>query len=143
MREATVIERAALVHDLGKIGVPEPILQKTGPLTREEFEQMKRHPICSAEIVRPLKEFKSCLSAIYHHHERIDGQGYPDGLRGGEIPVGARIISVCDAHDAMASDRPYRSRLAPHEVRANLLAVRGTQLEAEFVEVFLKGMDHP
>ncbi len=137
-RDAFLVERAALVHDLGKIGIPEHILHKTGPLTPEEFEQVKKHPIYSAEIIRPLKEFRECIREVHHHHERLDGKGYPDGIAGDEIPVGARIIAVCDAHDAMASDRPYRSGMPASVIRTNLLAARGTQLEGDFVDMFLK-----
>jgi putative two-component system response regulator len=135
--ESLVIERAALVHDLGKIGVPEAILHKPGPLTREEFEHIKKHPVYSAEIIRPLKAFVPCIAHVYHHHERLDGTGYPDGLKGNEIPLGARIIAVCDAHDAMASDRPYRPALSPEEIRRNLISARGTHLEGDLVDLFL------
>ncbi|MBI4603669.1 MAG: response regulator [Planctomycetes bacterium] len=137
-RDALLVERAGLVHDLGKIGVPEAILNKQGPLTAEEYDQVKRHPIYSADIVRPLKEFKECLREVYHHHERMDGKGYPDGLAGEDIPLGARILSVCDTYDAMASDRPYRSGLPEETIRAKLLEARGSHLEGDFVDVFLK-----
>src|SRR2546422_5270114 len=110
-REALFLERAALVHDLGKIGVPETILNKKGPLTHEEFGLIKKHPGFSASIIEPLKEFRDCVREVYHHHERIDGKGYPDGISGNHIPIGARVISVCDAFDAMASHRPYRPAL--------------------------------
>jgi putative two-component system response regulator len=135
--EALVVERAALVHDLGKIGVPEVILHKPGPLTREEFEYIKKHPVYSAEIIRPLKAFAPCVHHVYHHHERIDGSGYPEGLKGNDIPLGARIIAVCDAHDAMASDRPYRPALTPDTILRNLLAARGTHLDGDLVDLFL------
>ncbi len=141
LREAILVERAAMVHDLGKIGVAEPILNKNGPLTHEELAQVKKHPIYSAEIIRPLKEFKDCIREVLHHHERIDGRGYPEGLRGDAIPVGARIIAVCDSYDAMASDRPYRDGMPARKIRANLLEARGTQLEADFVNTFLKRVD--
>lgn len=140
-REALLIERAGLVHDLGKIGISESVLHKTGALTAEEFEQIKRHPIFSADIIRPLKELQGCLREVYHHHERIDGKGYPDRLKGDEIPVGARIIAVCDSYDAMASDRPYRPGMPAARIRQILLDARGTQLEGDFVDAFLKRMD--
>lgn len=140
-REALLIERAGLVHDLGKIGVPEAVLHKTTALNTEEFAQIKKHPGFSAGIIRPLKDLQECVREVYHHHERIDGLGYPDNLKGAEIPVGARIIAVCDAFDAMASDRPYRPGMPLARIREALLAARGTQLEGDYVEAFLKRMD--
>jgi putative two-component system response regulator len=140
-RRVLLIERAALVHDLGKIGVSEAVLHKTGPLDKDEFDQMKRHPVYSADIIRPLKEFKDCIQDVYHHHERIDGKGYPDGIVGSEIPLGARIISVCDSYDAMASDRPYRRGLPWNAIRQMLIEARGSQLQSEFVDAFLNRMD--
>lgn len=140
-RDAFLIERAALVHDLGKIGVPESVLHKNGPLTPDEFAQIRRHPVYSAEIIRPLKEFKECIREVYHHHERLDGTGYPDGLRGEEIPLGAKVISVCDSYDAMASDRPYRPRMSTAKICKNLLDARGTQLEGDLVDTFLRRVD--
>jgi putative two-component system response regulator len=137
-RESLLIERAGLVHDLGKIGVSERILNKEGPLDAGELEQIKKHPIYSADIIGPLKELRECLRDVYHHHERIDGKGYPDGLVGEAIPIGARVIAVCDAYDAMASARSYRGALPPDEVRRRLIAARGTQLEGDFVDTFLK-----
>jgi putative two-component system response regulator len=139
--EILIVERAALVHDLGKIGVPENILHKPGPLTPEEFLQIKKHPGYSTEIVRPLTEFQPCLPYILHHHERLDGSGYPDGLAGDAIPLGARIIATCDAFDAMASDRPYRPALPRPVILTNLLVARGKQLDGHLVEVFLKNLE--
>lgn len=143
-RQALMIERAAIVHDLGKIGIAEAILNKPGSLTNEEMAEIKKHPVRSVEIIEPLKEFKECVPDVLHHHERIDGSGYPEGLKGDEIPVGARIIAVCDAFDAMASARPYRSGLPLTEIRRRLLEARGTQLEQDFVDTFLRrqGDDH-
>ena len=143
-RQSLMIERAAMVHDLGKIGVAEVILNKPGSLTSEEMAEIKKHPVRSVEIIEPLKEFKECAPDVLHHHERIDGKGYPEGLGGDEIPVGARIIAVCDAFDAMASERPYRSGLPLNEIRHRLLEARGTQLEQDFVDTFLRrqGDDH-
>lgn len=135
---------AALVHDVGKIGVPGTILHKKGRLSDAEFELIKRHPIYSWEIIRPIAYQyggKSTEAVVYHHHERIDGQGYPDGLRGNEIPLGARIICVCDSYDAMASDRPYRSRLPEAEIREILRKCSGTQFEGGIVQEFLQQLD--
>ncbi len=99
---------AGLLHDIGKISIPETILNKTGDLTDEEYEIMKTHPAKGADMIRPLNLPQECVDGIRHHHERFDGKGYPDGLKGGEIPVTAAIIAVGDAFDAMTSSRPYR-----------------------------------
>lgn len=106
------IAQAALLHDLGKIGVPEQILRKPGPLTAEEWEVMRRHPTTGARIVAPLEFFDEGAMIIRHHHERLDGTGYPSGLVGDDIPLGARIVAVADVYDALTSDRPYRRGLS-------------------------------
>ena len=118
--------------------MPETILNKKGPLTHEEFGLIKKHPGFSASIIEPLKEFRDCVREVYHHHERIDGKGYPDGISGNHIPIGARVISVCDAFDAMASHRPYRPALPESVIHANLLGGRGKQLDGDVVDIFLK-----
>jgi putative nucleotidyltransferase with HDIG domain len=141
--ETQHIDRASLVHDLGKIGVPETILNKPGPLTPEEYDQVKKHPVYSAFIVRDLKEFRDCVHYVYHHHERFDGGGYPDGLAGKDIPLGARVIAVCDAYDAMSSNRPYRSALSSQAVHWNLVEARGRHLDGELVDVFLERQEKP
>jgi putative two-component system response regulator len=99
------------LHDLGKVGVPEAILLKPGPLTREEREIMLRHPALGEAICRPLRSLQPVLPIIRHHHERMDGSGYPDGLRGEAIPLTARILQVVDVFDALTTDRPYRRAL--------------------------------
>ena len=101
------IEWAGLVHDVGKIGTPDSILLKSGKLTEQEFEIMRAHPVQSAAIIRPLAHLyggEETVGAVYHHHERIDGQGYPDGIAGEGIPLCSRIISVCDTFDALSSE---------------------------------------
>jgi len=131
---------AALVHDVGKIGVPESILHKPGPLNEEEFREIKRHPERSAEIIRPLFRRASdeqIVLAVYHHHERIDGSGYPSGLAGEAIPLLARVLAVCDVWDALRSDRVYRPRLPFEDARGMLELGRGGQLEADLVDLFL------
>ena len=105
---AETVSQAALLHDLGKIGVPESILRKPGPLTTEEWEIMRRHPVTGAQIVAPLEFFDEGAVIVRHHHERLDGSGYPDGLIGDRIPRGARIVAVADVYDALTSGRPYR-----------------------------------
>ncbi len=116
---------SGLLHDIGKIGVPETILCKPDKLTDEEFDLMKKHPTRGVEILEPLaEEFQDCMKAIKHHHERYDGRGYPDGLEGDNIPIVAAIIAVADAYDAMTTDRPYRKGLskeiAVSEIEKNL-----------------------
>ena len=108
---AETIAQAALLHDIGKIGVPESILRKPGPLTTVEWEVMRRHPVTGAQIVAPLEFFDQGAVILRHHHERLDGSGYPDGLTGDGIPLGARIVAVADVYDALTSGRPYRPSL--------------------------------
>ncbi|MEM7234655.1 MAG: HD domain-containing phosphohydrolase [Planctomycetota bacterium] len=134
------LEWSGLVHDVGKIGTPDLVLHKPGKLSEAEFDEMKKHPVYSAEIVRPLAHLKGgedTVRAIYHHHERIDGRGYPDGIGGEEIPKFSKIISVCDTYDAITSNRPYRDAQADEKTRGIMIDCRGTQLEAEYVDCFL------
>lgn len=135
-----LLEQAAVVHDLGKIGISEDLLNKPAALDREEWEIMRRHPVYTVEILEPLEELKPCIPLVKHHHERIDGSGYPDGLVGDEIPVEARIISVVDTFDAMNSDRAYRKRLPYSKIIDVLKEARGTQLDATIVDVFLNNI---
>src|SRR5258705_830503 len=107
-RESVTIAHSGLLHDLGKIAVPERILRKAGPLTDEEWEVMRRHPLTGAQIVAPLQFFADGALIVRHHHERHDGSGYPDGLSGETIPMGSRIVAIADVYDALTSDRPYR-----------------------------------
>lgn len=105
------LRRGGYLHDLGKIGIPEAILLKPGPLTPEERKMMQRHPVIGESICRPLRSLAPVLPIIRHHHERWDGSGYPDGLRGSEIPLAARVLQVADEYDALTTDRPYRSAM--------------------------------
>lgn len=114
------LEKGGVLHDIGKLRVPDRILNKPGPLTPDEFEIMKLHTVWGERICRPLRSVRKVLPIIRHHHERPDGTGYPDGLKGDEIPVLARILSVVDVFDALISDRPYRSRLTVDEAMAIL-----------------------
>src|SRR3989338_6981961 len=106
--ELVALELGALLHDIGKIGVPDHILSKPEGLTDDEFDVMKKHPELSAEILSKLKVFKGVVPIVRHHQEKYDGTGYPDGLKGTEIPFLSRIVYVADAFDAMTADRPYR-----------------------------------
>jgi len=126
---------ACILHDIGKIGVPEGILNKPGSLSAEESEVMKRHPVIGGEIVRQLVGF-DLEPIIRHHHEWFDGSGYPDGLKGEEIPLESRIIAVADTYDAMTSSRPYRDGMTPHRARDEILAYSGRQFDPNVVQVF-------
>ncbi len=106
--QLTALRRAGIVHDIGKLGVPESILQKRGPLTEEERLKMMEHPAIGEKICAPLRSFRPVLPIIRHHHEKMDGSGYPDGLKGGNIPLTARILTTADVFDALTTDRPYR-----------------------------------
>jgi HD-GYP domain-containing protein (c-di-GMP phosphodiesterase class II) len=121
------IEIGALVHDVGKVGVPEAILNKPGPLDDAEWEVMKRHPIISDFILKDVDLHRFVREAARWSHERFDGAGYPDGLPGRDIPIAARIVLVADAWDALTSDRPYRPRRTPGEALAEITRNVGTQ----------------
>jgi putative two-component system response regulator len=109
------LRRAGVVHDIGKIGVPEHILVKNGPLTDGEWAVMKEHPVTGERICSPLKSFRLVLPIIRHHHEKLDGSGYPDGLKGDKIPLTARVLQITDIYDALVTDRPYRKALCHEE----------------------------
>jgi len=125
------------IHDIGKIGVPGSILLKPGPLNAEEERQMRAHPVIGESIVRPMPSAANLLPIIRNHHERFDGGGYPDGLIGHKIPLLARIVSVCDAYDALASDRPYRARRNSDETIETLMRGAGQQWDRELVSILL------
>src|SRR6185312_10998815 len=107
------LRRAGIVHDIGKIAVPEHILVKPGPLTEPEWKIMKQHPVVGERICSPLKSFRLVLPAIRHHHEKLDGSGYPDGLAGDQVPLSARVLQTVDVYDSLTTDRPYRKALRP------------------------------
>jgi len=129
--------RGGLVHDIGKIGVPDAILLKPGPLNPEEEARIRSHVLIGENIVRPLRTAANLLPIIRHHHERFDGGGYPDRLAGKEIPHLARIVAVCDALDALVNDRPYRARRPMEEALAVLADGAGTQWDPEVVNMML------
>ena len=131
------LELAARFHDIGKVAVPEEILNKPGPLDESEREVMACHVEWGAELLRNLPDCDSIAQIVRHHHERFDGSGYPDGLREGEIPLASRVIAACDAYGAMVSDRPYRRALGAHEAVAELLDGAGTQFDPRAVEAVL------
>ena len=133
---------AALLHDIGKIGVPDNVLLKEGKLTDEEFSVMKQHPVIGERMLTSVEFLSDLLPAIRNHHERHDGKGYPDGLAGEEIPFFARCIAVADAYDAMTTDRPYRKALTSQEAKAELFRLRNMQWEAIAVDAFLVILDN-
>ena len=114
------LRKAGIVHDIGKIGVPEAVLRKGGPLTAHEWDIMKQHPATGERICAPLKSFRLVLPIIRHHHEKLDGSGYPDGLSGEQIPLTARILQITDIYDALTTNRPYRAALS-HEATLGIM----------------------
>lgn len=135
--EKQMLGKAASLHDIGKIGISDPILTKTGPLNNEEWAQIKSHPTRGAEILSPLKFLNEIIPLIRHHHERYQGSGYPDGLRGEDIALGAHIISVADAFDAMTSERPYRRALSQEKALLEIEAGLGDQFDPQIGELFI------
>ena len=125
------------LHDIGKVGVPEHVLRKPGPLTAEEWEVMRTHPVLGAQIVAPITFLDGAERLVRHHHERFDGTGYPDGLRAEEIPLAARVFAVADAFDAMTSDRPYRAAMSLERALQEIVDGSGSQFDPEVVRVFI------
>lgn len=135
--EIEKIRYAAVLHDIGKIKIKEEILNKPGKLTDEEFNILKQHPTHGAKMLKPVEEFNEILPYLYHHHERYDGKGYPQGLTGGGIPLASRIMAVADTFDAMTSNRPYRKAMPVSKAIIELEKNAGTQFDPEIVNLFL------
>ena len=131
------LEYSSLLHDIGKIGIPESILLKKGKLTDEEKSVMNTHPEISAQIIQPISFFSNLVPIVRHHHEHFDGQGYPEGLVGEEIPFGARILALADASDAMRSDRCYRHALPKEIMIEEIKNNSGTQFDPSIVKILL------
>jgi HD-GYP domain-containing protein (c-di-GMP phosphodiesterase class II) len=131
------LQYAALLHDVGKIGIDEKILRKPGKLEKMEWGTVKEHPLMGARLIEPIELFSRILPFVIHHHEAFDGDGYPRGLRGSEIPFEARIIAVADAFDAMTSDRPYRKAYSDNAALEELKEKAGIQFDPMVVEAFL------
>ncbi len=134
---------AAKLHDIGKVGVPEAVLNKPGPLSADEEGVVREHPVIGEHILSPVVRDATVLAAIRHHHERIDGAGYPDGLRGDQVPPLARVIAIADCFDALTSARTYRAALPAAEAFAILRADAGTHFDPEFVRAFLAVAPEP
>lgn len=132
---------AALLHDIGKIGVPDDVLQKPGPLNEFEWEMMRLHPTIGANIVSSLSHIAHIAPAIHHHQEKYDGSGYPHGLYGEQIPLSARILAVADAYQAMTEDRAYRSPRSHKEASQELTKFKGKQFDPKVVNAFLEVAD--
>jgi HD-GYP domain-containing protein (c-di-GMP phosphodiesterase class II) len=137
------VELGALFHDIGKIGIPAAILMKPGPLDDEEREIIERHPELGERILAPIDQLADVRPIVRACHERFDGKGYPDGLRGEEIPLEARIIFACDAFHAMTSNRPYREALPVGEAFRRLAEAAGSQFDPQIVEVCLRVLEAP
>lgn len=135
------VEYAALLHDVGKIGIPDVILNKSSELTPEEYEIIKSHPVIGGRILSEITEIPNIALGAKWHHERYDGQGYPDRLKGEEIPEIARIICVADTYDAMASKRSYRDVLPQHIVRKEIAKGRGSQFDPAIADIMLELID--
>ncbi len=142
--EQRIIEYSSMFHDLGKMGIPDAILLKPGRLNTREEAIMRAHPVKSVEIVQPLAQvpfFRATLPGIRHHHERMDGGGYPDRIQGDQIPLNARIILIADTFDAMTTNRPYRKSLGSEHAYKELKLFAGRQFDEQLVRIFLKA--HP
>ena len=132
---------AALLHDIGKIGVPDHVLLKRGKLTNEEFDHIKKHPELGWMALKNMDDFKAVSLIVLHHHERMDGRGYPAGLKGNAIPLGARIIAVGDSFDALTTDRPYRTARTREQAVDELLSCAETQFDSRVLAAFLDSLD--
>ena len=136
--ELKVLEYATLFHDIGKIGISDSILNKPEKLTQAEYDLMKKHPLIGIQILQGIEFLEESLPIIKHHHERVDGKGYPEGLKDKEIPLGARILAIADTFDAMTTDRPYRKGVSEKDAIEEILRNKGSQFDSELVDVFLK-----
>lgn len=131
------IHIGAHLHDIGKIGIPDAILNKPGRLTESEYMNIRKHPEIGSNIIRKIKVFQPVVDIVRHHHERYDGKGYPDGLSGQEISLGARIVSVADAFDAMTSMRAYRPTITLNDAVNEMRRCRGSQFDPEIADVLI------
>lgn len=137
-KQMTILHYGAMLHDVGKIGVKDKVLLKNGALTDEEFFEIKSHPSIGAGIIQDMEYYKPMMDCILYHHEKYNGTGYPDGLKGEEIPLLARIIGVADTYDAMTTTRPYRTAMPKEKAISIIKEVAGSQLDPEIVDIFLK-----
>lgn len=138
LEEIQLLHIGGRLHDIGKIGVSDQVLLKAGPLTAAELLCVRRHPVVGADILPPIPSLEKIVCVVLHHHERYDGKGYPDGLKGENIPLWARMTAVADTYDAMTSNRPYRKKMSHEKAIAIIKEVRGSQLCPESVDLFLQ-----
>ena len=138
--ELVHLRRGALLHDIGKMGIPDQILLKPGPLTDEEWRIMRRHPQYAYEMLSPITFLRRAIDIPYCHHERWDGTGYPRGLKGEQIPLAARLFSVVDVWDALCSDRPYRVAWPEEKVRQYIRELSGKAFDPQVVDAFFRHM---
>ncbi|MDP2044183.1 MAG: HD-GYP domain-containing protein, partial [Candidatus Omnitrophota bacterium] len=136
--EIKLLEELSILHDIGKIGIPEKVLNKQGPLSEEEWRLIKKHPEIGEDILKHIEFLKPGISIVSHHHERPDGKGYPHGLKKEKISLLASIVAIADAYDAMTSDRPYRKAFAKDEAIAMIEKNTGTQFDNRVVEAFIE-----
>ena len=141
MQQQNDIYMMGLLHDVGKIGIPDAVINKPARLTDEEFEIIKNHPVMGARILKNIREMPKLATGARWHHERYAGGGYPDGLSGEDIPEEARIIAVADAYDAMTSRRSYRDVMSQEHVRGEIEKGRGTQFDPRFADIMLAMID--
>jgi putative nucleotidyltransferase with HDIG domain len=132
------IRRGALLHDIGKMGIPDAILHKPGPLTEDEWRVMRMHPVFAYDLLSGIPFLRPAMDIPYYHHEKWDGSGYPLGLSGKHIPLAARIFSIVDVWDALSSDRPYRKRWTKHRILEYIRKEAGTRFDPELVRLFLE-----
>jgi HD-GYP domain-containing protein (c-di-GMP phosphodiesterase class II) len=132
------LETAALLHDVGKLGIPDRLLNKQGPLTASEYADVKRHAIIGSNILATVPAAGLLAQIVRHHHENWDGSGYPDGLHGAAIPLAARVLAIVDCYDALTSDRPYRRALAHNSAVAMIYDRRGTMYDPAITDAFLR-----
>lgn len=132
------LQIGGLLHDIGKLAVPERLLHKRGPLSESERDEVQRHPTAGARLIEPISSAHAALPYVLYHHERWDGSGYPRGLKGERIPLGARIFAVVDAFDAMTFDRPYSRAITFDAARAEIKRCAGSHFDPKVVEAFLR-----
>ncbi len=136
-----LLQYVGILHDIGKIGIRDAVLKKPGIFTADEYGEMQKHPTIGAEIIKEIRLLGQSASWVRYHHERYDGTGFPEGLKGKEIPLGARIISVADAYDAITSERPYKAALASEEARKEILSSSGSQFDPSVVKALFEYLD--
>jgi response regulator RpfG family c-di-GMP phosphodiesterase len=138
--QVKVLKYSAAIHDLGKIGVKDAVLDKKGKLNKAEWENIKKHPVIGSTIISRIRLLRLEEPIVRHHHERFDGKGYPDGLKGADIPLAARIIAIADSYDAMVCNRPYRPKMTHEEALNEIKRCNDTQFDPDVVRTFLKVM---